>query len=140
MNLRSRVLNRDINSDARRQACGIKPFLLPPPILKPRGDKRGHTKQMRFHLPVWSLLPHHLLLPPAQHGCPKKREVQMLTQALVWIQDLSVRIRAGFSVLLKTEQRKRERERRDLVEIPCRVRRTPRQTVCQINNSPDLLG
>lgn len=104
MNLLSRALNLDINADARWQACSIKPFSSPP-ILKPRGDE-GPKRADAIFLPVRPPLG-----PPppstAQHVYPKKREVQMLTQALFWIQDLSVRIRARFSVLLKSERRAR---------------------------------
>lgn len=58
----------------------------------------------------------------------------MLTQPLFGIQDLSVRIRAGFSLLLKSERRARASESWDRVVQG----RKHQQTVCRINNSHDL--
>lgn len=52
------------------------------------------------------------LLSLVLHGSthlPKEREVQMLTETLLWIQAPSIWIRTGFSVLSKNNPTERER-------------------------------
>lgn len=71
-------------------------------------EMKGPDRADAVSLSVTPLL--SLFLHGSTH-LPKGREVQMLTETLFWIQGLSIRIRAGFSVLSKSDQKGREDER-----------------------------
>lgn len=70
-------------------------------------EMKGPDQADAVSLSVTRLL--SLLLHGSTHQ-PKGREVQMLTETLFWIQGLSIRITAGYSVWLKSHQKQRERK------------------------------